>query len=183
MTRDILSYGFIAGLIVGVPLFGLSVALNGHPPMPWGAVVGYLTMLIALSLVFVAVKRRRDRELGGVIGFWPALGIGLAISFVASIVYVLAWEAALAVTNMDFAGEYAKATVEAQRAKGVSGEALAKIAAEMERFRVQYASPLYRVPMTLAEILPIGILVSLVAAGLLRNPRFMPARPTSARTP
>jgi hypothetical protein len=30
--------------------------------------------------------------------------------------------------------------------------------------------------MTLLEILPVGLLVSAVSAGLLRNSRFMPAR-------
>ena len=55
--------------------------------------IGYLTMLVGLSLVFGAIKRHRDAELGGVIRFWPAFGLGLGVSFVASLCYVLAWEA------------------------------------------------------------------------------------------
>jgi hypothetical protein len=133
-------------------------------------------MLIALSTIFVAIKRRRDRDLGGVIGFWPAFGLGMAISAVASLCYVIAWEAALAVTGMDFAGDYARALIEQQREQGLRGDALARFTAEMDTFKVQYANPLYRVPMTLAEILPVGLLVSLVSAGLLRNSAFMPAR-------
>jgi Protein of unknown function (DUF4199) len=176
MFRRILSYGAVAGLIVAVPLFGLTVAMNGHPPSPYGAVLGYLTMLVALSTVFVAIKRHRDADRGGLIGFWPAFGLGLGISVVAGIFYVLAWEAALAVTHMDFAGDYAKMLIAQQQAKGVTGEALAKYAAEMERFKVQYANPLYRLPMTFAEIFPVGVLVSLVSAGLLRNSRFLPVR-------
>lgn len=46
----------------------------------------------------------------------------------------------------------------------------------MEAFRVQYANPLFRMPMTFTEIVPVGVLVSLIAAALLRNPRFMPLR-------
>jgi hypothetical protein len=46
----------------------------------------------------------------------------------------------------------------------------------MEQFRVRYADPLYRLAMTFAEIFPVGALVSLVSAGLLRNPRFLPLR-------
>ncbi len=176
MIRKILSYGMIAGLIAGVPLFAISVALNGHPPLPYGVAIGYLTMLIALSAVFAAIKRHRDLELGGVIRFWPAFGLGLGVSVVAGILYVLAWEAALAVTHMDFAGSYAAALIEQQKAKGVSGEALASFVADMERFKVQYAKPLYRLSMTFAEIFPVGLLVSLLSAGLLRNSRFLPAR-------
>lgn len=50
--------------------------MNGHSPAPYGVVLGYLTMLIALSAVFVAIKRHRDADLGGVIRFWPAFGLG-----------------------------------------------------------------------------------------------------------
>jgi hypothetical protein len=180
MLRKIFSYGVIAGLLVGIPLFTLSVAWNGHPESPYGAVFGYATMLIALSTVFVAIKRHRDTELGGVIRFWPAFGLGLGISVVAGIFYVVAWEAALAVTHMDFAGSYAKAVVDHAIAKGVSGDALAKLSAEMEVFKRQYANPLYRLPMTFAEIFPVGVLVSLVSAGLLRNDRFLALRRSAA---
>ena len=175
MWQKIVSYGGIAGVVVGAPLFGLTIALNGHPASAYGAVVGYLTMLIALSAVFVAIKRTRDLERGGVIRFWPAFGLGLGISAVAGVFYVLAWEAALAVTHMDFAGDYARALIERQKAGGMTGEALAKFTADMERFKAEYADPLYRLPMTFAEIFPVGVLVSLVSAGLLRNSRFLPA--------
>jgi len=126
--------------------------------------------------VFVAIKRQRDAELGGVIGFWRATLLGVGISLVASLFYVLAWEAALAVTHMDFAGEYSRSLIEQKKAAGVTGPALDAFVAQMEVFRVQYANPLYRIPMTIAEILPVGVLVTLVSAGLLRNHRFLPAQ-------
>jgi hypothetical protein len=63
-----------------------------------------------------------------------------------------------------------------EKAKGVSGEALARFIAQMEQFRRDYANPLYRWPITFTEIFPVGVLVSLVSALLLRNARFLPAR-------
>ncbi|MEO6689241.1 MAG: DUF4199 domain-containing protein [Dokdonella sp.] len=174
MLRKILSYGTVGGLFIGGVVFVLTVTSKDH--MPYGMVIGYLTMLVGLSTVFAAIKRQRDTELGGVIRFWPAFGLGIGITLVASVLYVIAWEAALAVTHMDFGGVYANILVEQEKAKGVSGEALAKFSAEMEQFRMQYASPLYRMPMTFTEIFPLGLLVSLVSAALLRNSRFLPAR-------
>ncbi len=176
MLKKILSFGSIAGIVVGVPLIAIPIAMNGPPPASWGIVVGYLTMLIALSAVFVAVKRHRDIDLGGVIRFWPAFGLGLGISLVASIFYVLAWEAALAYTGMDFAGDYAKLLIEQEKAKGVTADALAQFVAGMEQFKTEYANPAYRLPMTFTEIFPVGVLVSLITALLLRNSRFLPAR-------
>jgi hypothetical protein len=64
----------------------------------------------------------------------------------------------------------------AQRAAGVTGAAYQKIAAEMEAMRVSYRDPLFRLPMTFVEIFPVGLLVALISAALLRNPRFLPAR-------
>ena len=176
MLRSILTFGTIAGLLVGIPLFAITVSQHGHPPLAWGAVIGYTTMLVALSAVFVAIKRRRDVDLGGVIRFWPAFGLGLGVSFVAGLFYVLAWEAATVATHMDFASGYAKAVLGEARARGESAEALSKLGTQMEAFKAQYANPLYRVPMTFAEIFPVGVLVSLISAALLRNSRFLPLR-------
>lgn len=176
MFGKILSYGVVAGLVVGIPLSVFVIATNDHVPMAYGMVIGYVTMLIGLSAVFVAIKRYRDAELGGVIRFWPAFGLGLGISIVAGIVYALSWEATLAVTHMDFAGTYANSMIEQQKAAGATGEALAKFTAEMEQFKVNYANPLYRLPMTFTEIFPVGVLVSLVSAALLRNSKFLAVR-------
>lgn len=176
MLKKILPYGTLAGLTVGLPQFGMALNMDGYQPSEYGVLLGYTIMLIALSLVFVAIKRHRDLEQGGVIRFWPAFGLGLGISLVASLFYILAWEAALAVTHMDFAGDYAKILIDEQKAKGVSGEALAQFTAQMEQFKLDYARPLYRMPLTLIEIFPVGVLVSLVSAGLLRNSRFLALR-------
>ena len=176
MLRTILKYGLIAGLVVGGFELATFVLFSGMPPLKYGMVIGYTTMLIALSAVFVGIKRHRDRDRGGVIGFWRALGVGLGISFVAGLFYVAAWEVVQSMMHMDFASSYAKAIIASQKAKGASDEALAKLSAEMEAFKVQYANPLYRLPMTFAEIFPIGVLVSLLSAGLLRNSRFLPVR-------
>jgi hypothetical protein len=138
MLRKILGWGLLAGLIIGIPMSTMATSMTiGLPSM----VVGYLIMLVALSTVFLAIKRHRDIDLGGVIRFWPAFAIGLAISFVASVVYVLAWELTLAVTQMDFAGQYATVLIEQQKAQGMSGEALVKYAAGLERFKADYANP------------------------------------------
>jgi hypothetical protein len=176
MLRTILKYGVIAGLVVGGFELLTFTAFPGMPPLKYGMVIGYTTMLIALSAVFVGIKRHRDVDRGGVIGFWPALGVGLGVSFIAGIFYVITWEAVQAMTHMGFATSYSNAIIASEKAKGASAEALAKLTADMEAFKVQYADPMFRLPMTFAEIFPVGVLVSLVSAGLLRNSRFLPAR-------
>ncbi len=177
MFRTILLWGTVAGLIVGSILFGTTVAMADHPPsMGIGMAIGYTSMLIALSAIFVGVKRHRDDALGGVIRFWPAFGMGLGISVVAGVFYVLAWEAALAVTGLDYGAKFAEHLIAQRRAEGASAAELARITAEMKAFSVQYADPMYRMPMTFTEIFPVGVLVSLISAALLRRSSFLPAR-------
>jgi Protein of unknown function (DUF4199) len=176
MLRIIPFYGVIAGLIVGIPMNLMMVLQKNHLPLSYAELIGYTTMLIALSAVFVAIKRYRDLDLGGVIKFWPAFGLGLGISFVASILYVVAWEISLAVTHTDFIGGYARAVIAEAKAKGADAAKIAKITSDMAQLRAQYANPLYRLPETFTEIFPVGVLVSLVSAALLRNSRFLPAR-------
>ncbi|MES2036085.1 MAG: DUF4199 domain-containing protein [Pseudomonadota bacterium] len=178
MLRTILLFGLAAGVIVATPMFSLLVF--GESEASHSMVTGYLLMLLGLSLIFVAVKRHRDRALGGVIRFLPAFLMGLGISVVAGIVYVIGWEISLAATHFAFVDDYGAAMIEAARAKGASAAELARVAGEVEKFRTQYANPLFRLPMTFVEIFPVGLLVSLVTAALLRNSRFLPQR--TART-
>jgi len=171
MLRNILIYGVIGGLIAGGVLSVVVVNFEGATGS-YGMAIGYLIMLIGLTTIFLGIKRRRDLEQGGVIRFWPALGLGLGISLVAGVVYALCWDVALHIIGIDaFIDSFAGAML-----KGKSGAELAKATAEMASFRTSYHDPLFRLPMTFVEIFPVGLLVSLVSAGLLSNPRFMPAR-------
>jgi hypothetical protein len=176
MLRTILTYGLIAGLIAGVPLTLFTLVIDGDNMMQWGMLVGYGLMLLAFTTIFIAIKQRRDGPCGGVIRFWPAFALGLGISFIAGILYVVAWEIGQALSGGDFAATYSKAMIAQQKAAGVNGEALTRLTAEMADFRRSYADPLFRLPMTFIEIFPVGVLVSLIAAALLRNSRFLPAR-------
>lgn len=181
MPRIILIFGTVAGLIVAVPMC-LLVA-NAEPgSAATSHFTGYLIMLLALSLVFVGVKRLRDRELGGVIRFVPALLAGLGISAVAGVIYVIGWEITLAVTDFAFIDSYSNSAIEAARARGASASEVEAVVAKMNEFRQQYSNPLFRLPVTFIEIFPVGLLVSLISAALLRNSRLLPARarPNSA---
>ena len=176
MTRLILIYGAIAGLIVAVPMIVLMLTLTGDTAPENGALYGYLTMIVALTMVFLGIKHYRDKMLGGVIRFWPALAVGLAISAVAGVIYVIGWEISLALTGFDFGEAMSKMMLDAARARGATETELQNVAGEAADFARMYENALYRLPITFVEIFPIGMLISLVSAGLLRNSRFLPAR-------
>jgi hypothetical protein len=132
-------------------------------------------MLLAFTMVFVGIKHYRDKALGGVIRFLPALGVGLGISAVASLFWVAAWEITLA-TGFDFGTAYLDSLVAAAQSRGAPPAEIEQIRAETAEFLARYANPLFRLPITFVEMFPLGVLISLVSAALLRNSRFLPAR-------
>ena len=177
MFRIALTYGVIAGAVIVIGIIATFSFSNGHGADGPGSVyLGYLIMILALSMVFFGVKRYRDRDLGGVIKFLPAFLLGLGIATVASVAYVAVWEGYLAVTNYAFADIYASSVIEAKKAAGVTGPALDTVIAEMNAFKVQYADPLFRWPMTFIEIFPVGFLMALISAAVLRDSKFLPDR-------
>jgi hypothetical protein len=175
MSRTILTYGLISGVII---LLGILATIVFNPGgHSHGSVwLGYLIMLIGLSSILLAVKSHRDNALGGVIKFWPAFLIGLGVAIVATIAYAAVWEVYLALTHYRFMDEYADSMLAQKRAAGVSGAEYAQLVAQMDEMKKSYANPLFRVPMTMAEIAPVGLLVALVSAALVRNPKFLPSR-------
>jgi hypothetical protein len=181
MIRTILTFGLISGLVIITGIIG-TVVINGDEPHGnvW---LGYLIMLVAMSAILVGVKQHRDQANGGVIRFWPAFGLGLGIALVASLAYVVVWEAYLALTDYAFMDQYVAATLKSKQEAGVSGADYARLEAQLRGMAEQYKNPLLRLPITFAEIFPVGLLVALVSAALLRNPRFLPARaPATAVT-
>ena len=175
MTHTILTYGLISGVII---LLGILATIVFNPGgHSHGSVwLGYLIMLVGLSSILLAVKSYRDKVLGGVIKFWPAFLIGLGVAVVATIAYAAVWELYLALTHYRFMDEYTASMLAQKKAAGVSGAEYAAFAAQMEQMKKSYANPLFRVPMTMAEIAPVGLLVALVSAGLVRNSKFLPAK-------
>jgi hypothetical protein len=178
MLRIILIYGLVGAVIVGGPLLWgmLTFDVNSGEMPENGALIGYATILVALTGVFLGVKHYRDKEKGGVIKFLPALGVGLGISAVASLGWVIAWEISLAVTKFDFVTAYYGAMIEQAQADGATAEKIAQMRTEQEGFASMYSNPVIRMGITFVEMFPIGVVISLISAALLRNSRFLPAR-------
>jgi hypothetical protein len=164
MISTIGRYGLAAGLIIGSILFATTVGFHDHIPSPVvGMAIGYAGMLLGFAMIVIGIKRHRDAVLGGVIGFAPALAMGLGITVIATGFYVAAWEAALAVTGMDFGAEYAGFMI-AEAQKSGDPAVIAKAGADAAAFAAQYARPLSRMAITATEILPVGAIVSFIAA-------------------
>ncbi len=172
MIRIMLTYGGLAGLVIITSMILSIVFSGGGAGSVW---LGYLIMLVALTLVFVGIKRYRDQELGGVMRFSQGALLGLGMTVVAGLMYVLVWEIYLASTDFRYIHEYTQSIIDARTAEGLIGPELDALVLEMDELRNNYANPLFRLPMTFLELFPVGLLISLISAAILRNSRVLPA--------
>lgn len=171
--RYSLVYGGLAGLIiVALSIAAVTGGLLGHSSSP---LFGYLVMLAGLTMIFVGVKRFRDVELGGVIGFGRALLVGLGIGVVAATLYAAAFELYVAVLGFDLAAWFGEIRQRELAAEGASPTAIQAELAALREFGESYRNPLVRIPFHFIEIGPVCIVIALASAAILRNPRVLPA--------
>lgn len=175
MRKIILVYGLIAGAIVGAMLLiTMPLYESGTLHFESGEWLGYTTMVIALSLVFFGIKSYRDNHSGGTITFWNGLKVGLFITLVASLVYAVSWEVTYNTMKSDFVKLMSEKSIEKMKAKGATEASIAEVRKQMEDFGAMYKNPIFRFSLTLLEIAPVGIVISLLSAGLLRRKQFLP---------
>lgn len=174
-----LRYAFIYGSIAGIAMIAtmsVVLSLGGDGDYGFTEIMGYLVMIGVLSLVFIGIKRFRDIELGGVIGFGRAFGMGLAIAAVAAVFYVVSWEIYLAATDYAFIDSYSDSLIAGIEGQDMPAADRTAAIAEVEASRTLYGKPMFRMMITFIEMFPVGALVALISAAVLRNPKVLPAR-------
>ncbi|QEC78666.1 DUF4199 domain-containing protein [Mucilaginibacter ginsenosidivorax] len=170
MRKNILVYGFIGGLIPAAWAVVVEAMLSNSLSLNTRMVLGYTSMIIAFSLIFVAVKNYRDNYNNGIITFGNTLKIGLLITLIASTIYVIVWMVDYSYFIPDFGEKYQAQVLAELKASGASAAVIKKQGAEMAVMMEKYkSSPAFRVMFTYLEIVPVGIVVSLIAALILKN--------------
>jgi hypothetical protein len=169
MKKNIFVFGGIAGLIVGLYIIYLTVLVEKNPDSGESAVIGYSAMVIAFSFIFVGVKNFRDKYNEGLVSFGRALAIGLWITLIASTIYVIVWLVAFYVFVPDFMDKYAAHMVRQAQASGLSQADMAKKMTEIDGMKNMYKNPVFVVLFTYLEIAPVGIVISLLTALLLKR--------------
>ena len=171
MKKNVLVFGLISGLVVSTLMAISMVTMYNNPNAGHGGgsmIIGYLSMLVAFSLIFVAVKNYRDKQNGGVISFGKAFKIGLLIALIGSTMYVIMWALLYNFYMPDFMDRYCAQMIE--NAKPTSSPAkIQELTEQMNTQKEMYKNPLFFVLFTYFEILPVGLIVSLVTALILRR--------------
>lgn len=170
MRKIVLTFGLIGGAIVSVMMF-LTLPFQDQIGFDKGAIIGYTTMVLAFLMVFFGVRSYRDNVAGGSVTFGRAFKVGLLITAVTTVCYVATWEVIYYRLAPDFSDKYAAYAVEKARASGASEAEIAATTRQMAEFKKMYRNPLVNIALTLLEPLPLGLVFTLVTAGIVSRRR------------
>ena len=168
MRKTVLTFGLIAGVILSIMMLA-TLPFMDSIGFDRGEVIGYTTMVLAFLLIYFGVRSYRDNVAGGSVSFGRAFAVGALIAVVASLCYVATWQLIYYKLAPDFVAKYQAYTIEKARASGESQTAIDKQVADMQRFAELYKNPAINVAITFIEPLPIGLVIALVSAGILRR--------------
>jgi hypothetical protein len=167
MQKIVLTFGLISGAILAVMMF---ITIPFHEQIGFGTagyVVGYTSMVLAFLLIYFGVRSYRDNVGAGRVTFGRAFAVGILIMLVASACYVISWEIVYERFFPDFMSKYAAYALEKAQAAGATAAQLTAQQEEMAKMTEMYQNPFIRAGMTLLEPLPVGLVFTLVTAGVL----------------
>lgn len=170
MKRTVWVFGLIAGVILSIMML-ITVPFADRIGFDKSLIVGYTSMVLSFLMIFVAVKSYRESVGGGSISFLRAFSIGLLITGIASVFYVATWLVINYTMMPDFADKYAAYAVEQVRKSGASQAEIDAKAKEMEHMRATLKNPVTNAAATFLEPLPVGVLMALLSAAVLRRKR------------
>ena len=171
MKKTVLTFGLIAGAIM-VAMMYATLPFMDKIGFDKGEILGYTTMIAAFMLVFFGIRSYRENVSGGRISFGRAFAVGILITLVSCVCYVVAWEILYYKFMPDFTDKYASYMVEKERASGASQQAIDAKSEQMQSFKALYDNPFFNVAISFAEPLPIGLIFTLISAAILRKKVF-----------
>jgi hypothetical protein len=168
MKRIVLVFGLISGALMALFMFGTMPFID-KIGFDRGVYVGYTSMVLAFILVFFGIRSYRENVGGGAITFGRAFIVGILIAGISSICYVIAWEILYHTLMPDFMDKYSAHVIEQARAAGANAQAIQAKQQELQQVRQLYSNPFANVAMTLLEPLPVGLVITVISAAILRK--------------
>jgi hypothetical protein len=178
VKKTIITFGLISGVISSVLMLG-TTAIVDRIGFDKGYILGYTAIVLSFLLVFFGIRSYRDNVAEGHITFGKAFAVGICITLISCVFYVVTWEVLYKTMFPDFMDKYSASMIAKAQASGLSGQALQTEIDNIQKMKVMYANPFFNVLMTFIEPFPVGLLITLISAAVLRKK----ARPDAAQTP
>lgn len=172
MRKNIIIYGLIAGIVVSVLMLSTVNYLShceGNVDYNTSMLIGYASMLLAFSLVYVGIRNYRNNYNGGLISFGKAFKIGIIMVLIASTIYVAAWLIYYYCFDPHFMENYAAQDLAELKASGANQSEIDKETKKMADMVTMLKNPFFNAMMAYVEILPVGLIVTLISSLILKR--------------
>jgi hypothetical protein len=169
MKKNVIVFGLISGVIISCMAVYTAAMCCANPAMETNDVLGYAAIIAAFSFIFVGIRNYREKYNSGFITFGGAFKIGFYISLIASTMYVVVWLVDYYLFVPEFIDSYTRHVLYQANADGATQAELDQKAVEMANFKEMYKNPLFVVLITYSEVLPLGLVISLISALLLKR--------------
>jgi hypothetical protein len=168
MKKTVLTFGLISGAVAALLMFS-TVPFIYRIGFDKGVIVGYTGIVVSLLLVPFGIRSYRENVGGGNITFGRAFAVGILITFISCIGYVIAWEIVYFNFLPDFAEKYTAYMVEKARVAGASQQTIDATVQEMKNMKAMFDNPLINAALSFIEPLPVGLVITLVSAAILKK--------------
>ena len=169
MKKIVLTFGLISGLMITVLMDGsLLIATkfgSGHNSM----LLGYTMMVASFLLVYFGIRSYRDNTLAGQISFGRAFACGILIALITTVCYVASWEVLYFNFMPHFMDSYFAAQIHKVQASGLDPATTAAQVAAIQHSQQLYQNPFVNMAYTFIGPLPVGLIITLISAGILRR--------------
>ncbi|MFN2494133.1 MAG: DUF4199 domain-containing protein [Pyrinomonadaceae bacterium] len=168
MKKTVLTFGLISGAILSVMML-CTLPFIDKIGFDRGEIIGYSTMVLSFLMVFFGIRSYRETVGGGTISFGRAFSVGILITLISCVCYVVTWEIIYFKLMPGFVEKYSNYMVEQLRASGASQEAIEAKLQEMKSFKAMLDNPVINAALSFIEPLPVGLIMTLISAAILRK--------------
>lgn len=169
MIKNIITYGLISGIIISCWQVYSIAACYSRGDFDGNILLSYFIFILAFLLVFVAVRNYRDKYNDGIISFGKAFKTGLFTALLTSTIYAVVWVVDYYVFIPDFMDKYSAHVIHQTQNSGASAAEIAAKTKEINMMRKMYDTPVMVVLLTYMEVFPVGLIISVIAALVLKR--------------
>jgi hypothetical protein len=168
MKKTVLTFGLIAGIMISV-LMDSSLLLADKIGSGHSMAIGYTIMVASFLLIYFGIRSYRDNTLGGQISFGRGFACGILIALITIVCYVATWEVLYFNFMPHFMDSYFAAEIHKVQSSGLDPAKIAAQVAAIRQSQQSYQNPLINMAYTFIEPLPVGLIITLISAALLRR--------------
>ncbi|MGA2537486.1 MAG: DUF4199 domain-containing protein [Terracidiphilus sp.] len=178
MKKTILTFGLISGAFTSI-MMAVTVPFEDKIGYNHSLYLGYTLIVLSFLLVFFGIRSYRENNGNGQITFAKGFAIGISITLIMCFFYVLTWEIIYFNFMHDFMDNYAAHMIAKAKAAGATAAAIQAQIEQMKKMKQMYENPLYNAALTFIEPFPVGLVITLLSAAVLRK-RAQPQATASA---